>query len=317
MEHQATQPEQPQETQETPAEVGATAEPQANENRGAITELGEQGMEMLNAPQNLFNDAVAGINNLVPEDSPLKGITQTLDDAVMGAEEYSQAMAEASPVGAAIAGGIEGTKAGILSPVTIAGRLSNQDTPWSRAPGMIKDNDIAETVFNIAEIVVPTAFIGIATGGAGLSVAAPTTLLAESALETGLQDNVDDLIAGRQLAVGLGTVGDYMGLDGASITRDLIEGRKPEAKYFNSVVGFLQNLGINFGVNKVMSKFFPDIPNPPAVNEEAAGRVLGKTPEEVQASVSNVTERQYTLTLLIINLLHRKRVSNESSMKSL
>ena len=290
------QPEQ-QQPQESIQEAAATAEPQANDNTGIVTQAGEAFGNLLNAPGDALNAVAAGLNQITPEGAgPLKQATQFLDDNIYGSEEYTEKLAQSSPAGAALAGGIEGTKAGLSSPFTIAGRLTNQDTPWSRAPAMIKDNDIAETVFNIAEIVVPTAVIGVATAGTGVPAALSggTALVAESALETGLQDNVDDLILGRQLAAGMGQVAEYMGMDGAELTRDLIEGRKPETKLFNATVGFLQNLGINFGVNKIMAKFFPDVPNPPTDVEVRAGQITGKSGEEVQQSVSNVTQRAYT-----------------------
>ena len=182
----------------------------------------------------------------------------------------------------------KGAQAGLLAPATLAGRMTGQDTPWSRAPEVLKDHPMGETIFQITEVMVPT----LITAGIAGPVTAPVALVGESALETGLQDNADDLIAGREIAVGFGKLGDYLGYDGAEITRDLIEGRKPEAVAMMNVIGFLQNLGINFGANQVMKKFFPN-----AVSEEAveASKLApdGKTAEAVQESLEDVQQPQY------------------------
>ena len=275
----------------SPAEAAAGAEYQPGES-GAITDIGNRIMGAIDAPQN----AMAGAADWLNENLPANPVTQFLDDNITSADEYREKMAESSGVGQAIVGAGEGVKAGLLAPLTIAGKAADQDTPWSRAPEVIQDNDIAETVFNIAEVVTPTLIVGLATAGAGLGPAAggTTGLLAESALETGLQDGTDDLILGRQVAQGLGEIGDYIGIDGTQLTQDLIENRTPDAQVFNAALGFMQNLGINWGVNKMMNKFFPNVPNPPKANEESAARVLGKSAEDVKAANSEVTERLYT-----------------------
>jgi hypothetical protein len=257
--------------QETPEEAAASAQPEANQNEGLITQVGNFLSNAMDAPANFANQITGG---LIPS-----------------ADEQKQAFMDAGPVGEAIVGGGEGIEAGLLAPATLAGRLTNQDTPWSRTPEILKDHPLGETMFQIMEVATPTLVLG---GLAGTAAAGGTALVAESALETGLQDNADDLIAGRQIARGFGEIADYLGFDGGQLTRDIIEGQKPEAKVINAVVGFAQNLGINFGINQVMKKFFP---NANVVDEATEASVKlapdGKTVEQVAEGVDNVQTPNY------------------------
>ena len=67
----------------------------------------------------------------------------------------------------------------------------------------------------------------------------------ESAAETTTQRGADDLLFGRQGAQAMGEIADSLGFDGAQLTRDLIEGKKPNAQVITAIGGFFQNMGIN------------------------------------------------------------------------
>ena len=235
-------------------EAAVQAQPQQRE-EGLVTQIGE-GIGYALTPDGLtadvLNAAAAGLNQLSG------GNLQGLDDFVLGSEEQKQLQQEKFGDNAvvqnmeALSSGIE---SGIATPFTVAARLTNQRATWSEAPQIVKDNPIADTVFTITEILVPTLLTGgvagpvLGTGQAGLGA-----LSLESALETAHQDSADDILAGRTLAQGLGYVANYMGLDGAQLTTDLIEGTKPHAQTLNAVVGFFQNLGINFGAEQVLKR---------------------------------------------------------------
>ena len=160
-----------------------------------------------------------------------------------------------------IASGMEG---GLALPFTLAGRLTNQATPWADPPAILKDSPLGETVFEIMQVVTPTLlFAGVGGGGAGAAgagtkgtLAAGTSgLLIESGIETVTQDAADDLIAGRWLATRFGVLANSLGLNGDQLAIDMIEGKNFRGQAFVAVVGFLQNLGINYGVNKFVDLF--------------------------------------------------------------
>ena len=253
------------------AEAAATAQPQQNENEGLVTRIGNFLNNAMDAPANFANEITGG---LIPS-----------------ADEQKEAFIESGPVGEAIVGGGEGIEAGLLAPATIAGRMTNQDTPWSRAPEILEGHELGQTMFNVMEVLTPTLILGTAAGPAAMG---PVGLVGESALETGLQDNTDDLIAGRQIAQGYGEIAEFLGFDGAALTREMIEGRTPEAKVLNAVTGFAQNLGINWGTNAVIKRFFP---NAAAADEATQNSVKlapdGKTLDQVTEGVDNVQTPQY------------------------
>jgi hypothetical protein len=300
----ATPPPPEATAQEQIQEAAAEAQPQQAD-EGIITQGGEWIQKNLiqgGLVKDAVNAAAAGLNQITPE-GPLKGITQGIDDFVLSQDEINANMEQqikergesddpAQQIRANVLSnlmGIErGSQAGVMAPATIAGRVAGQDTPWSRAPEILKDHPMGDTLFQLTEVLVPT----LLTAGVAGPVAGPVGLIGESALETALQDNTDDLIAGRTIAANLGQLADYLGYDGAEVTRDLIEGRKPEAVVMMNVVGFMQNLGINFGANKVMAKFFPN-----AVSDEAVAAAKlspdGKDVKAVQEALDDVQEPPY------------------------
>ena len=76
------------------------------------------------------------------------------DGGMSGVEAFAHTTAN-SVTG--LASGIEG---GIALPLTVAGRLTNQATPWADAPAVLKDSPVGETVFEIAQVITPTLLSG-------------------------------------------------------------------------------------------------------------------------------------------------------------
>ena len=176
----------------------------------------------------------------------------------------------------AVTGISSGTEAGLALPATIAARLANQATPWADPPEQIKQSPVGSTVFEVAQVVVPTLLSGGIAGAFGKGALATSGfgLAGESLIETATQDSAEDLIAGRSLAGKYGELADYLGFDGSQLTQDLIEGTTPQAQTINALTGFVQNFGINVGanslVNQVGKKLRPGAkavdPKPPATN---------------------------------------------------
>lgn len=244
----------------TPAQASEQTEVQRpDREEGFVTRLGERVKDFIDAPMDIPAGLADRLNEVVGDDNPLKGATEYLDDNVLNADEYTERLAESSVVGEALAGANEGIKAGILTPATVAGRLTNQATPWSYVPQVLEDSAVGSAAFNIAEVMVPSLVAGIATGG----LATPLTggavgLVAESALETAVQSETnDDLIAGRTVARGFGEIADSLGYDGGALTAELIAGGTPKSQAFTAVMGMLQNMGINFGVNQLVRVLRP------------------------------------------------------------
>ena len=105
----------------------------------------------------------------------------------------------------------------------------------------------------------------------------------------------------------LGYVANYMGLDGAQLTTDLIEGTKPHAQTLNAVVGFFQNLGINFGAEQVLKRVGGLITRESLEKgsketteviitdiAEDTSRVLREPVEDVQRALDDKVEPAYT-----------------------
>jgi len=258
---QATaQNQQPQQQEKPPSSArvaGESAEEQQRQ-RGPITEVGE----FLDAaqPMNLIPNIADSVNSITPEGSPLKGATQFLADKTYTVEEAREKRAEqvknmeeagetrGNNIANTAMGLAAGTEAGLAMPFTVAARLSNQAAPWSDPPAVIKDNPYGETAFAIAEILVPS----LLTGGVAGKIGMGKVLVGESLVETATQDSANDLLFGRELAIKLGEMANNLGFNGDQLTRDLVEGTKPEAQVMIAVAGFLQNLGINYGAEQLI-----------------------------------------------------------------
>ena len=295
-------------------EATKNAKPAPKE-RGLVSKTGDFLKYLVN-PDGLKADAenfgAAAINQATPEWSPTKALTQWLDDNTFSSQEreqvYQQAfdvLAEREKAGslspsesaaysimAGYKGGEQGTIAGLMAPISITAKVTDQENKWGKRPEYLKDSALAESAFNIMEIVTPTVIAGVATRGAAVS--GPQALILESALETGLQGDQDELIASRTVATEAGVIADYFGFDGEQLTRDLLEDRKPNAKALNAVIGFFQNLGINYGANQIIkaggSAFRRANGIKSDVTEEASqvAEVLGKSPKTVQKQLDDV-----------------------------
>ena len=175
--------------------------------------------------------------------------TERLDDPNVGGIEKGLIRTSRALTG--VSSGLEG---GIAMPFTLAARLENSDAPWSDPPAVLKDSPLGSTVFEITQIVAPTllggAIVNAPLGGTTLSM-----LAGESALETIAQDGADDLIAGRFLATRIGNLATQLGYDGEQLTIDMIEGNNFNGEALVAVVGFIQNFGINLGVDQIFKYF--------------------------------------------------------------
>ena len=178
--------------------------------------------------------------------------------------------------------------AGVLAPVTVAGRIANQETPWSRAPQAIKDHAIYDTIFQVTEVMVPSLIGGAVVGGS----VGTAGLIGESALETALQDDLGETLSGEFVADRLGEVATHLGYDGEALASDLKDGKNDESKALTAVVGFFENLGINFGVDQVI-KAVGKGKRAVKPEAEAAARASGKNPEKVQEAIDNVSKPDY------------------------
>ena len=257
----------------TPGDVARTTE-EVRPDAGIVSQIGE-GLGYLlksdGATSDVVNAAAAGLNQLTG------GRLQGLDDAVLGSEEtkakqveLAQQRADKRAAGEmntaeavldttlnAVTGVAGGTEAGLALPFTVAARVANQDTPWAEKPEVLINSPVGDAVFDITKVLVPTLLSGGIASGLGASVTATgtTALLGESAIETAQQRSADDLILGQQVASGLGDVANYLGYDGNKLTEEMMRGDTPQGQSLVAVVGFIQNLGINFGVNKVLDYF--------------------------------------------------------------
>ena len=260
----------PQEEQEqvresvSPAEAARTAEvQQPDRDRGLITQVGE-GLDYVisgDVVKDATNAVAAGVNRLTPEGSPIKSATQSVDDFILGAEEtkdfrdqqikdYRESGQDGKATAlSALVGATEGSQAGVLAPVTLTGRALNQATPWSDRPEILRDSPVGEAVFNITEVLVPS----LITGGVAPGISGAAGFVAvEAGVETAIsQETNDDLIAGRTVARAFGEIANFLGYDGGLLTQELIEGKTVKSQAFTAVIGYLQNLGINIGINQV------------------------------------------------------------------
>jgi len=292
---------------QTPRDVAKTAQPQQRPD-GFVTQVGQ-------ALNYAFNDAVgdglnaiaAGINQITPQNfGPVKSATQATDDFVKSSGELKQfeeqRANEVKENGSSFeqaAQGLNtnleavstGMQAGIALPFTLAASLAGQNAPWSRSPEIVKDHPVSDTIFKITEIVLPS----ILTGGAFGPAAATTTALGvESFAETVAQDNVDELIAGRELAVQVGNLASYLGYDGTQLTQEMIEGKTITGKALTGSIGFLQNFGINIAADQILKRVAPIAAEKFSPVYERVARVLGTNSAEVRETISNVNTPKYS-----------------------
>jgi len=263
-----------EENNEVAAKVNPIDEAQKEQRpEGFVTKTGQALDYIVNADgltADMTNVAAAGLKEATKNIPIVNNVTQAIDNFVLGSKEMKdleQKMAEkdaerrrkgednfldkTAVVLEGIASGMEG---GIALPFTLAGRLTNQATPWADPPATLKDSPLGETVFEIAQVVTPTLLFSAVGGGNPVTVGT-SGLLIESGIETITQDGADDLIAGRYLATRIGKIADSLGYDGQQLAIDMIEGKNFNGQALVATVGFLQNLGINISVNKFIDLF--------------------------------------------------------------
>jgi len=271
----------------TPKSEAQTAQPQRRE-RGLLTQVGEALDYVVGG--DWMNDALDAVAPDVFKS------TEELEQAKQARKQ--QVEKSGSPVDKLAFGTASnmealasGMQAGLAMPMTVAARLANQDSDkWSNPPAIVKGSPIGEAIFSIAEIVTPT----LLTGGVAAAAGAPAiatggvALVGESAIETATQESAQDLVAGRFLAEKIGEVANAQGYDGAQLTRDLIEGKKPHAQAMVATIGLLQNMGINFGVDALVKHFGPKVIDVVKPETGKAAKILKKTPEELNKAADDV-----------------------------
>ena len=297
------------EASQTPVTPSAPIHPQAPEpsvrdvanqskkqkqERGITTAIGE--FLQSASPENLANNIAAGVNALVPEGAGvLKDATQDVDDFILSREESLEKEAEfirrererGNSIGAEFIAGVtaipRGLEAAIATPLTVAARIENADSSaWAEPPAELKDSLAGETAFEITRIVAPSLL--------GLPPNAQLARIAtESAIETLPQRSADDLILGREAAIKVGELYEVLGGDGKTLTKDLIEGKKPSAQAMTAVAGYLQNFGINLAAETLFGKVAKLLGNS-KVREtaEAVAEATGKSVDDVSKSLDDV-----------------------------
>lgn len=259
--------------QEVVEEVTPETAVKKERKEGFVTKTGNAIGYVVNADgltADVVNVAAAGLKEATKNVPILNNITEGIDKFTLGSKEMKEAkllqaedkakkrregkdnfLDKTQVVLEGIASGMEG---GIALPFTLAGRLTNQATPWADPPATLKDSPLGETIFEIAQIVTPTLLFG-AVGGKGVLTTGTTGLVIESGIETVTQDSADDLILGRYIATRFGKIADSLGFDGDQLAIDMIEGKNFNGQAFVATVGFIQNFGINTSVNKFIDLF--------------------------------------------------------------
>ena len=149
-----------------------------------------------------------------------------------------------------------GQKAALLTPVSVAARIANQDSSeWSEPPAIIKDSVPGEIAFELSRLLTTGVVAAPIAGAAGITSAAGLRA-AESAAETLNQRSADDLVFGRQQAVLMGRAAEQLGIveDGKELTERLIKGEDVDAQVFVGIAGFLQNYTFNTAGEVLLSK---------------------------------------------------------------
>ena len=224
--------------------------------RGWITEAGELIQQALDYPSNKASELTGG---LIPN-----------------ADQQRQNFMDAGPAGEVIVGGGQGIEAGtILLPLTAAGRATGQQTPWSQPPAILDNSPSGKAAFNIMEVLAPSLIAGAALPP-GLTQTAGF-VATESAVETVVAtETVDDVAGGRTVARNFGVIADSLGYDGDALTRELIAGESFKSQAFVAVLGYLQNLGLNVGVNQLIRVLRPSKTTDEIIDEVLDGKPQGE-----------------------------------------
>ena len=249
--------------------------PDEQRERGVFTQVGEFLQNAADAPANFASQLTGG---LIPS-----------------ADQQRENAMGIPVVGPAVVGGGLGIESGLLTPVTLGARATNQQTPWTQKPAVLEGSPVGEAAFTIMEIVTPSLIVGAAIPGG-----VPAGLVGvgvESAVETAVQtESSEDLIASRTLAAAAGEIAEYLEPgSGKQLAIDLVEGKTAESKVLISVAGFLQNLGINIGVNQLIKGLTPGAARTADAAEEAAAQATGKSVDDVTQSIDNTTQPRYSV----------------------
>lgn len=230
------------------------------------------------------------------------GNLQGLDDAVVGyveSEENKERLVEDlnNPVVNALEGTQAGMKAAVMTPLTVAARIANQDSSeWSEPPAVVKDSIPGELAFELSRLLTTGALAAPAIGAAGIK-GAVALRAGESAAETLNQRSADDLVFGRQQAVLMGRAAQQLGFveDGKDLTERLIKGEDVDAQVMVGIAGFLQNYTFNTAGEILLSKIGKGISKLRGVSKQVdeVAEKLGKSADEVEASINDVETPAY------------------------
>lgn len=173
----------------------------------------------------------------------------------------------------------------------LGARLTGQSAEFNNRPASILDDEpVSEILYDLAKVLTPSIILAPVTGGMSL----PAGLALESAIETIPQDEASDLIAGQTVATKFGELYDAYGLDlgyenGAALTKDMMEGGTIKAQALLGLVGFAQNFGINFGMNRLLS-LFPKAKEFFFRDADRIAQATGRNVEDVKQSLTDFVE---------------------------
>ena len=187
----------------------ARTEQKSELDSGVVSQVGEAiqyaldggiGQDLMNAGASALNTLSGG--NLNGVDDAVLSYDEQKDEEVRISEIQDKARADgelsgveafADSIANATEGLADGATAGVMLPATLAARVANQDASWSDPPETLKNSPVGESVFKIAEVMVPTLLSGgiAGTGAAGTGLGG---LALESGIETVTQRSSDDLI---------------------------------------------------------------------------------------------------------------------------
>jgi len=173
----------------------------------------------------------------------------------------------------------------------LGARLTGQSAEFNNRPASILDDEpVSEILYDLAKVLTPSIILAPVTGGMSL----PAGLALESAIETIPQDEASDLIAGQTVATKFGELYDAYGLDlgyenGAALTKDMMEGGTIKAQALLGLVGFAQNFGINFGMNRLLS-LYPKAKEFFFRDADRIAQATGRNVEDVKQSLTDFVE---------------------------
>ena len=288
----AAQTEEEQEIDQVAAETE-----KINPERGFITELGEGIQDFaLNPTAYVLDKATGGAfpSYMRQAKSPggvLSDEREAMRDAAVekggasgflaGLEENTMALAQGSAAGFNT----------FPLPVTLAGRLLNQDTnSWSDPPEQLKGNPFGEGLYELGQMLTPSLF------GAGIRAYLPAMpalaeRIAEGALEAQTIDSADEILFGEDLVASVAKLADqiYPG-QGAQVAKDLKEGRGFASQAFINTVGTFQSVIGGAAIERFMFWANRNFISRPSVRRAAEAGAGKGDPKVIDMELANTID---------------------------